>query len=315
MPNLTGVSAMPRLRIGLVALNAAIALPAAPVVATCLQFLDQPMDHVVVLDGLAVGRDVAAAAVEIGLAHIERIEPELPGDRVHHALDREHALRPAEAAEGGVGDGVGLARASRRSGTTGGNRHCRHGTSRGRRRRRDRSAEQPQRAASSTSTAAHAPSRIEADRPVDAEIVALAGHHHVVVAVEPELARPAGGVRRERGEHGPLRRLAFLAAEAAAHAPHLARSHRRRRRPSTRATMCWTSVGCWVERIDQHVMRPRPAPRARPGLRDRSAPGRRCGSRPASRCGAPGDHRVGVAAAERVVGQHACRRTPAPPRP
>ena len=61
----------------------------------------------------------------------------------------------------------------------------------------------------------------EADVVVDAEVVALAGHDHVVVAVEPHLARPPGLPRAERGERRPLRRLALLAAEAAAHAPHL----------------------------------------------------------------------------------------------
>ena len=50
----------------------------------------------------------------------------------------------------------------------------------------------------------------------------LAGHHHVVVAVETQLAWPARGMRGERGDRGPLRRLGFLAAEAAAHAAHLA---------------------------------------------------------------------------------------------
>ena len=55
-----------------------------------------------------IGRHVAAGAVEIGLAHGERIEPEVRGDGVHRPLDRHHPLRPAEAAEGGVGDGVGL---------------------------------------------------------------------------------------------------------------------------------------------------------------------------------------------------------------
>ena len=61
----------------------------------------------------------------------------------------------------------------------------------------------------------------EAGDVVDAEIVALAGHGHVVVAVEPHLARPAGLPCRQRGQRRPLRRLALLAAEAAAHAPHL----------------------------------------------------------------------------------------------
>ena len=59
------------------------------------------------------------------------------------------------------------------------------------------------------------------DAVVDPEVVALAGHDHVVVAVEPELARPAGLAGAERRQRRPLRRLALLAAETAAHPAHL----------------------------------------------------------------------------------------------
>jgi hypothetical protein len=70
------------------------------------------MDHVV-LDLLAVGRDIAAfgivAAIEVGLADVERIAPEFARDVVDQVLDGDRALRPAEAAESGVGLGIGLA--------------------------------------------------------------------------------------------------------------------------------------------------------------------------------------------------------------
>ncbi len=62
---------------------------------------------------------------------------------------------------------------------------------------------------------------VEADLVIDAKVVALAGHDHVVIAVEPDLAGPAGDTRRERGNSGPLRGLALLAAEGAAHASNL----------------------------------------------------------------------------------------------
>ena len=63
---------------------------------------------------------------------------------------------------------------------------------------------------------------VEADPPVGAEIVALAGEDEVVVAVETDLAGAAGDAGGERGERSPLRRLALLAPEAAAHSAHLA---------------------------------------------------------------------------------------------
>ena len=63
---------------------------------------------------------------------------------------------------------------------------------------------------------------VEADPPIGAEIVPLAGKDEIVVTVEPHLAGPAGHARRKRRERRPLRRLAFLAAEGAAHAADLA---------------------------------------------------------------------------------------------
>ena len=99
-----------------------------------LELLDHRRLRLEVLDRLAVGRAVEAGAQEIGLAHVERIEAALARDRVHHPLDRDHALRAAETAEGGVRDGVGLqpprADARRRAASS----RCRRGTSRGRRR-------------------------------------------------------------------------------------------------------------------------------------------------------------------------------------
>ena len=107
MPNLTGVSAMPFFSTGLVGVELGDRLPPRPVVAGPLELGDE-LGQDVVLDPHAVGRAVApGAAVEIGLAHIERIAPGRIGDVVHHPLGEEHALRAAEAAEGGVGDGVG----------------------------------------------------------------------------------------------------------------------------------------------------------------------------------------------------------------
>ena len=67
-----------------------------------------------------------------------------------------------------------------------------------------------------------APLLVEADLPVAAKVVTLAGEDEIVVAVETQLAWASRDARRKRCGHGPLRRLALLAAEAAAHAPRLA---------------------------------------------------------------------------------------------
>ena len=49
---------------------------------------------------------LVVGAVEIGLADLERILAERVGDLLDPALAADHALRPTEAAEGGVADTV-----------------------------------------------------------------------------------------------------------------------------------------------------------------------------------------------------------------
>ena len=108
MPNFTGVSAMPFFRIGFSALKARDRLAPRAIVGRCLQLVDHLGDdavrhlHVVGRDAAALGR------IEIRPPHVERIAAEREGDLVDHALDAGHALRPAEAAEGGVRHGVRL---------------------------------------------------------------------------------------------------------------------------------------------------------------------------------------------------------------
>ena len=62
---------------------------------------------------------------------------------------------------------------------------------------------------------------VEADIIVDREIVALAGHDHVVVAVGADLGRAAGLGRDQRAGGGKSGGLGLLAAERAAHAADL----------------------------------------------------------------------------------------------
>jgi hypothetical protein len=65
----------------------------------------------VVLDHLVIGRDVPVIdAVEVALAHLQRVEADRIGNLLHHPLADHHALRAAEAAKGSVRYGVGLQR-------------------------------------------------------------------------------------------------------------------------------------------------------------------------------------------------------------
>jgi hypothetical protein len=60
---------------------------------------------------------------------------------------------------------------------------------------------------------------VEAHVVVDAEVVPLAGDHHVVVAVHTQLDRPLELEGRQRGALAEDAGIAFLAAKGAAHAP------------------------------------------------------------------------------------------------
>ena len=107
MPNITGVSAMPRLTIGS-CIESRDPLAPGAIVARSLEVLNDRPLGLIVLDGLIIGRAFEARTQEIGLADVERIETALARDRVHHALDGDHALGAAEASECGVRYGVGL---------------------------------------------------------------------------------------------------------------------------------------------------------------------------------------------------------------
>ena len=193
---------------------------AGAVVAARFEFVDQRVQHVVG-DHLAVGRGVAPrAAVEVGAAHVEGIAPERARDAVDHPLGEDRALRSAEAAEGGVGLGVG----AREPGTEVGRRQVVGVVDMAERARGDRAAE--------VGGAARARDHVDAQREeaalfvvtdgvVVVEVVALAGDGDVVVAIGAQLDRTAKSRRRQRRHAGEQRRLRLLAAEAAAHAAHL----------------------------------------------------------------------------------------------
>jgi hypothetical protein len=62
---------------------------------------------------------------------------------------------------------------------------------------------------------------VEADIVIGGEIVALAGHDHIVVAVGADLGRPAGLGGDQSAGGGISGGLGLLAAERAAHPAHL----------------------------------------------------------------------------------------------
>ena len=183
--------------------------------------LGHQLVHDVVGHGLAVGRHVVLAlAVEVDAPHVERIAAQLARHRVHDVLDRDRALRAAETAEGRVALRVGLARVAV---------HADVGQPVGvvevAQRARHHRARQVGRVAGARDHgdlgAEDAALVVVAHLVLVPEAVAPARDHEVVVAVQPQLDRAAQLARGHRGHAGEQRRLRFLAAEAAAHAPAL----------------------------------------------------------------------------------------------
>src|SRR5271166_2493862 len=192
------------------------------VFARGFQLLDEFGLGLVVLDRLAVRGALATSAQQIGLAHVERVESALPRDRVHHAVDRQHPLRAAKTAEGGVGNRVGLP-------TARGDRHIRQLVAVAGMEHRpiDDAGGKVRRAAASgverNVVSGDDALVVVADPPVGPEIVAFAGQHEIVVSVQAHLARTAGFAGGQRGDSGLSAGLALLAAEAAAHPSRLDR--------------------------------------------------------------------------------------------
>ena len=140
-------------------------------------------------------------------------------DVIHHPLDADHPLRAAEATERGRALRVGLQAVAFDAGMLKqvsiiGMQHravC----------HRQRQILRP--AAAGILHETHpgdAACIVKARRVIDAKVMPLAGDHHVIVAVIAHLAGPPGQGCRHRTGHGQRIALAFLAAEAPAHAPH-----------------------------------------------------------------------------------------------
>ena len=172
----------------------------------------------VVLHPHAVGGDPALVLpVEIGEADIQRVAQHCRCDPVHDPFCQHHALWPAKAAEGSVRHRVRL-RAQRgqlKAGVEIGIVGVEHGAI----------VDRPAQVVAIAAAAGHGAfdardptGVIEADGIVDAEVVALAGEHEVVIPVEAEPDRATGALHPQRCDHGERGCLGFLAAKGAAHA-------------------------------------------------------------------------------------------------
>jgi len=190
------------------------------VLRVCLEPLQQRLQDVV-FDRHLVMRDVAVArAVQVAPAHGQRVQAQVARDVAEEGLDRDDALRPAEAAKRGVALGVGLAairgdvHIAQEVGVVGvEHRPVGH-----------RPGEIGAEAAIGQHGELQAGDQsavIETHGVVVGERVALAGDHEVVVAVQPQLDRAAELVRGHGRPNGEVAGLRLLAAEAAAHAPAL----------------------------------------------------------------------------------------------
>ena len=195
-------------------------LASGAIVAGNLEILDNRPLGFVVFDRLLIWGAFGAGSQQVGFAHVERIEAALARDRIHHTFDGDHALGSAEAAKGGVGDGIGLeaARKDRDLGQPVAVASVKHRTVADARRQVC--------GAAAARIERHVVARDDAvivvpHLPISAEIVALAGQREVIVAVETDLARTAGHTRGEGGDGRPGAGLALLATESAAHPTRL----------------------------------------------------------------------------------------------
>ena len=105
MPNFTGVTASARLACSWAAFQAVMALAPGPDVRAGEQLVPAAGGALGVPHLHPVGRALAGC-VEVAAAQLEGVEPEEGGGTPEDVLDDQHPLRPAEAAERGLGGGV-----------------------------------------------------------------------------------------------------------------------------------------------------------------------------------------------------------------
>ena len=190
------------------------------VIAVASELRDQ-LRRDVVFDRHAVMRDIARRiAIQVALAHVERVQAQRVRDIAEDGLDRDHALRSAEAAERRVGLGMGAAAQRldvdirQEIGVV---------------RMKDRTVvDRPGQVRAETALAGHHQLQpgeqaigLETDGIAVQVVVPLAGDHEVVVAIQAHLHRVPGLVRGQGGPDRDVPGLRLFAPEAAAHAPAL----------------------------------------------------------------------------------------------
>ena len=166
----------------------------------------------------------------------------------------DHPLRPAEAAEGGVGDGVGLqpARmdlASCSAVAIVGVEHGAVGDRAARGRRNSRSAPRGRSGCRRSGPRRRSRRRSRCGNRGACRSCTMSSSRS-----SADLGRPAGlGARPSAAMAAISGRLGLLAAEAAAHAADLDRDRRCRTGRAPWRRCAGPRLGCWVERMDQHV--------------------------------------------------------------
>ena len=216
IPNLTGVSAIPRRWVREAALNRAISVAAAGVVRRLGKPVDQDGERVVG-HHLAVGRGVASrAAVAIPPANLEGIDAQVGRDLLDHVFDGRDPLRPAEAAhrrirrqigpadrarDGDIGNEIRIVRMEHRA-------------------LHDGQREVGRAAAVGVKVDAQGldpPVRAKAGAVAGQVRMPLAGHPHVEVSRVNDARRPAGLVGDQGRQQGGMGGLRLLASETPAH--------------------------------------------------------------------------------------------------
>ena len=190
--------------------------------AAGLKVCDQFIENKVVNRHVVGGQAALFRAVKIALAHSQWILTGGPCYGLYHAFAGEHALRSTKAAKGGIGYGVGKAalRADTHRWKKIGVIHMKHGAVVYRVGQIEGTATARGQGGIHGQDAAIG---IMADFPVDAKVMALAGHAHIIIAIQTALDRTGIALRRHGSERRPLAGLTLLAAKCTAHAPDLDR--------------------------------------------------------------------------------------------